>query len=139
MSPLIKITSPTGLGIRNDPAGSGRYGAPRGRRKHSGIDFLCNPGQTVTCPIEAGKVVRVAYPYETQKYAGLLIKNKHLAIKIFYLDPWPGIIGTLVLRGDPIGIAQDITERYGGQMSAHVHLAVVSFNPEILLKKEVEA
>jgi hypothetical protein len=136
MNSLIQITSPTGQGIRSDPAGDGHYGAKRGRRQHNGLDFLCDPGQTVTCPIEAGRVVRVAYPYETQKYAGLLIKNKHLAIKIFYLDPWPGIIGTTVMRGDPIGIAQDITARYNGQMRAHIHLAVLSFNPEILLKKE---
>ena len=136
MNPIIEITSPTGLGIRSDPAGSGHYGAPRGKRKHDGIDFLCKPGQTVSCPIETGLVVRLAYPYETTKYGGLLIKNKHLAIKIFYLDPWPGIIGTLISRGDPIGIAQDITERYGGQMRPHLHLAVISFNPEILLQKE---
>jgi hypothetical protein len=134
MNASVKITSPTGLGIRNDPAGSGHYGAPRGRRRHNGIDFLCVPGQTVKCPIEAGKVIRVAYPYETQTYAGLFIQNKHLAIKMFYLDPWPGVVGSVVMRGDPIGIAQDITRKYNDQMEAHIHLAVISFNPEILLK-----
>ncbi len=58
MKDELKITSPTGLGIRNDPAGSGHYGAPRGRRKHNGLDFLCVPGQTVVCPIAAAKVVK---------------------------------------------------------------------------------
>jgi hypothetical protein len=131
-----RITSPTGLGIRNDPEGFGHYCAPRGKRKHGGLDFLCKPGQTVVCPISAGKVLREANPYETTDYKGLFIQGKHLAIKIFYLDPWPGIIRTSVKRGDPIGIAQDISERYGGKMEAHVHLAIISFNPELLIGKE---
>ena len=135
MNDLIKITSPTGLGIRSDPAGDGHYGAPRGRRKHDGLDFLCKPGQTVRCPIEAGKVIREARPYARGTYSGLLIQNKHLAIKIFYLDPWPGVIGKIVQRGEPIGIAQDVSEKYQGGMEAHIHLAVVSFNPQILLEK----
>ncbi|NIV03279.1 hypothetical protein GWN26_01965 [Candidatus Saccharibacteria bacterium] len=133
-----KLTSPTGLGIRNDPAGSGNYGAPRGKRRHNGIDFLCTPGQTVRCPVALGRVIREARPYAHDfKYSGLVIQGKHLAIKIFYLDPWPGIIGTVVKRGDPIGIAQDIREKYNGSMEAHIHLAIFSFNPELILQKEI--
>ncbi len=137
MNDSIKITSPTGMGIRNDPAGSGHYGAPRGKRRHNGIDFVCVPGQTVKCPIKIGKVMRVARPYVSGSYSGLYIHNQNLAIKIFYIDPWPGIMGEVVQRGEPIGIAQDISERYGGEMKPHVHLAVISFNPEFLLQKEL--
>lgn len=142
MSPSMEISSPTGLGIRDDPAGSGHYGAVRGRTKtgqkriHNGVDFLCNPGQTVVCPIEAGIVTREARPYEYGKFGGLMIQGKNLAIKIFYLHPWPGIVGAAVKRGDPIGIAQDISERYNGKMEAHIHLAITSFNLEHLLEKE---
>jgi hypothetical protein len=132
----LKITSPTGLGIRNDPAGSGHYGAPRGGRRHLGLDFLCKPGQTVLCPIHEAVVVKITYPYPEMVYKGLLLRGRHLSIKMWYLDPWPGIIGMKVKRGDPIGIAQDISEKYKGQMEAHVHLAIFSFNPEFLLEKE---
>jgi hypothetical protein len=131
MKDFIRITSPTGLGERNDSEGFGYYGAPRGKRIHLGRDYEGVPGQDVYCPIESGKIVREAPPYEFSKFKGILIQGKHIAVKMFYLDPWEHLIGKYVKRYDIIGIMQDISERYNG-MTPHVHLKIDSIDPELL-------
>lgn len=45
------LVNPTKLGLREDSAGSGRFGAKRGNRQHSGYDFLCKPGQISECSL----------------------------------------------------------------------------------------
>jgi hypothetical protein len=115
--------------------GLGYYGAPRGKfRKHNGTDFLCIPGQSVYCPIESGKVVRRAKPYSDDQYQGCLIEGKNISIKLFYVDVWEHMIGTYVKRNDEIGIAQDISAKYGSSMKPHVHLTITSIDPELLIK-----
>ena len=44
--------NPTGLGIRNDEAGSGDFGASRdgGTREHAGLDILSVPSQDIVAP-----------------------------------------------------------------------------------------
>ena len=131
----MKIISPTGLGIRNDPMGLGIYGAPRGHRIHQGLDFVCKPGQDVLCPIVSGKLMREAKPYaDDEKYSGCLIWGRQIIIKMFYLKPWKWVIGEYIKQGDPIGIAQDISEKYGEDMTPHIHLTIVSLDPEILME-----
>ncbi len=134
MNPEIIITSPTGQGLRNDPLGLGFYGAPRGNnRKHGGCDFLCVPGQDVVCPIESGKIVRVAYPYNDQNFKGVLIEGRYLSVKLFYCDPWTHMLGKRVKRGEVVAIAQDISARYGKEMEPHIHLMITALDPEMLI------
>lgn len=131
------MISPTGKKIRDfDPFGSGRYGAPRGKRIHRGVDFECEPGQEIVCPIGgltgAVRIVREARPYVDAPYSGLLLKTDKIVIKMFYFEPRRTLIGDFVAQGDIIGIAQNIAERYHG-MTSHIHLEIVGFDPEVLL------
>ncbi len=128
------MISPTGRGVRTkDNWGEGRYGASRGNRKHKGVDYICKPGQKVVSPIN-GIIIREAKPYAKSKYSGLLIAGEHIAIKMFYFEPLkiPGheIMGKEIKKGDTIGIAQDISEKYPG-MDPHIHLEIVSVDPAI--------
>lgn len=126
------MISPTGKGIRNDSLGSGHYGAMRGGSRHKGFDFLCDPGQTVVAPI-GGTILRVARPYGNSEYSGVLLAGKTLALKLFYLLPDESLIGKEVQAGDVIGIAQNISQMYGRSMRAHIHLQVVSADPQLFL------
>lgn len=133
----IYITSPTKLGVRSDPLGLGFYGAPRkrGRRytKHNGTDYLCEPGQDIYFPIHRGKVIRHAQPYDDGHYKGCLIEGSHISIMLFYVDIWDDLIGKYLKRNDRLGLAQDISRKYGKQMRPHIHLTVVSIDPELLI------
>jgi hypothetical protein len=120
MKEEIRISSPTRLGVRSDPDGFGYYGAPRGKhRKHNGTDYICAAGQDIYCPILSGKIVRRAL-------------GKHIAVMLFYFDVWEHLIGKYVNRGEEMGLAQDISQKYGGSMKPHIHLTVVSIDPEYL-------
>ncbi|MCA1800695.1 MAG: hypothetical protein LC650_05325 [Actinobacteria bacterium] len=51
------------LEMRNDRAGGGGYGAPRGRnRKHNGVDLLVQPGDHILSTM-AGFVTKHGYCY----------------------------------------------------------------------------
>ena len=128
-----RVISPTGAGVRGlDKHGEGKYGAGRGNRLHRGADYICTPGQDIVSPIK-GVVVREARPYaSTEFYSGLLIRGMDIEIKMFYLVPDTTILGMPVEIGTVIGIAQDISERYSG-MTPHIHLEIVSINPELLI------
>jgi len=128
------MRNPTDGKVRHDQAGSGSWGSPRGNRRHKGVDFACEPGQPVYSPI-TGKVKRVAYPYsDTQEYAGVVVENSRIIIKMFYLHPYKNVIGKNVVAGQKIGTAQDITKRYDGQgMTPHIHLQIDSIDPMLLI------
>lgn len=128
------IISPTGKGIREmDQWGSGLYGASRGHGKtHNGLDFICEPGQSIFSPIE-GTITRIARPYAKGAFLGVEIKGKVLTIVLFYILPNQELIGRSVGQGDIIGSAQDISEKHPG-ITPHVHLRVSSIDPLVLMK-----
>lgn len=129
------LYNPTGQGIRKDEKGDGHFGASRGNRLHEGYDFLAAPGQIVKAVI-AGKLVR-AYPYAGDViFAGCKIWGKSFMAKMFYFIPHSNLINENVLAGEEIGIAQDISAKYGGGMKPHIHVAVYSLNPTRLLNPE---
>jgi murein DD-endopeptidase MepM/ murein hydrolase activator NlpD len=121
------------LEIRNDPAGRGTYQASRGARKHKGSDYLALPGEPVYSPI-SGKVVRTVRAYaDTSKYTGIVVQGKQVRLKMLYLQPIAEV-GEYVGRGDQVGIAQDVSERYPNQgMKAHIHYEVEHMDIELLL------
>ena len=118
--------------FRNDPAGSGHFGAKRGTRDHQGLDILVSKGEVIYSPI-CGKVSR-AYPYlkdgsVDKDWTGIKIEGEHefegITIKMFYVAPNEDLIGFSVCPNDPIGVAQAISQRYPGQgMKDHVHVEV---------------
>ena len=117
--------------IRNDAAGSGAFGSSRdgGSRKHDGVDLKVQEGQAVHAPFPA-KVVRYAYPYaDNQDYKGLVLRGiegteyEGLEMKIFYVDPFAGIVGAVVPAGAPVAFAQAISQKYGNSaMTDHIHV-----------------
>ena len=129
------LVNPSGMGLREDSGGSGRFGAPRGKRKHEGYDFLCKPGQIIKAVI-AGKLIR-AYPYAGDViFTGCRIWGKDWMSKMFYFIPHKHLINEDVLAGENIGIAQDISAKYGGGMLAHIHVALYKLNPTKLVDIE---
>ena len=125
------MTPPTPHGIRSDAMGSGHYGALRGARTHRGTDYICYPGEPVYSPI-SGLVVRESRPY-TDTYSGLLIRNSQIELKIFYFSPDLSLVGSYVKEGDAIGVAQDISQKYGDAMTPHIHVQVEGVDPELLM------
>jgi len=131
----MKLYNPTGLGIRSDAGGDGHFGAKRGDRKHEGLDFLCEPGQVVKAVI-AGKLVR-AFPYAGDTfYTGCRIWGACWMSKMFYFEPYARLVNEDVLAGEVIGIAQDISKKYGGDMKPHIHCALYKLNPTLLVNPE---
>ncbi len=129
------IQSPTGKGIRSDPAGDGHFGASRGSRIHNGADFECVPDQLVTCPIESGVLVRESRPYaDDSRYKGVVIRSDRIHIKMFYCEVLDRLVGTKVRQSQPIAVAQDISKKYGGGMKPHIHLQIDKIDPTLLME-----
>jgi hypothetical protein len=140
------------MGLRGrDAYGSGKFGASRKRNgkkdTHRGADFLSRPGQAVTAPV-AGRIIRfVQRVYrDDSRFQGIVIETTGgFTITLFYVSPAKALLGKDVMIGDPIGLAQDLVEKYPdkgmGAISNHVHVQVLEpggaqfANPEKLLKK----
>ena len=132
----MRLYNWTGLGLREDAGGSGRFGAPRGKRKHRGYDRLAIPGQEIFAPM-SGKMVR-SFPYiDDKNYTGCAIWADDFMIKMWYFTPIETLLHQYVEAGQMIGIAQDISLKYGGGMQAHVHLGLWGLHPTKLLNPEL--
>jgi hypothetical protein len=132
----VTLISPTGKSIRlMDDFGSGLFNAPRGKEKHNGIDFICDPGQVIVSPVD-GTIIRKAFPYPNKEYAGVLLENDSIILKMFYFVPDKKIIGSKVKQGERIGIAQDISKLYNDKkkkMIPHIHLQIEGIDPTVLM------
>ena len=130
---LMAASSSSGLAItapvrnprmRNDNWGQGHFGAKRGNRTHQGIDLVVSPGQSIKSPV-AGVVVRKAPPYPDMSYSGVLIRgtgvHEGIEVKMFYMAPHEYLIGQPVRRGQEVGKAQKVSNRYPG-MTDHLHI-----------------
>lgn len=126
--------SPTGQPVRGcDAYGCGHYGASRGTRVLRGVEYLATPGQAVRAPT-AAKVVRTidaVHPDVPQMSGVVLETPSGYQIKIFYVDPYRSLVGTLVPCGMTIGTAQDLTLRYPPKpgrdlITNHVYLEIHS-------------
>jgi len=124
------------LEVRHDAAGSGEYGAPRGKRTHVGVDYHCQPGMEVLSPVR-GKFTKYGYCYGDDlqwRYVQITDEggNHH---RLFYTEEILPM-GALVEKGQPVALAQDISKRYPGRgMLPHVHYEIMNckgehINPE---------
>lgn len=115
--------------------GSGYYLAPRGSRKHNGVDFCCHKGALVTSVTE-GVVTKIGYPYSPADK-----KKGHLryvqvddtlgnAVRYFYISPSVSV-GDVVKVGKVLGIYQGLGEIYEG-ISEHTHFEVKDVNGEFI-------
>ena len=114
--------NPTGGRLRGrDAQGEGYYGATRrnsktgNTRPHLGLDFVSDVGQEVVASFDG-----VASINKGSKGGVILIsKDKQYRLWLFYITP--NIQGEQqVTRGQTIGIANDITQKYPG-ITNHVH------------------
>ena len=131
----MKLCNPTGKGIRSDIGGDGHFGASRGNRTHQGLDFLCEPGQVIRAAI-SGKLTRSRPYMDDAFYVGCGIWGKKYMVKMWYFTPYEDLIHDEVKAGQEIGIAQDISKKYGGGMLPHIHLGLWSLEPTTLLNPE---
>ena len=111
--------------VRNDPAGLGHFGAPRGNRTHQGLDLVAVPGTPVYSPV-TGKFVRAGRPYANDnRYQLVVIHGQGKEFKLMYVEPLPTLKpGDTVRYGKQVGTAQDIAAKYGQGMLNHIHVEV---------------
>lgn len=102
-----------------DPKGCGYFGAPRGTRKHMGIDFVTIPGEPIYAPI-SGKVTALPYAASDLVHRGVEILSGNEEHQIFYLKPIVKV-GDNVTKGQIIGHADNIQLKYGSSMTNHIH------------------
>ena len=139
----MKFINPTGLGIRNDSGGLGHHGAPRGYRKHNGVDFIAiynfqaSEGQDILMPVD-GVIVRTSLPSKDDlKWRGVHIVNPRIEIKMWYFLPDENLFGKKIKAGDVIGKAQNIGEKYE-DVTPHIHLRIVKIDPMLLFSETDE-
>lgn len=122
MEQIIKMS------LREDAAGSGKFGASRGSRKHNGIDLTCVPGGYIISPVE-GKFTKYGHCYgdDLQWRYVELTEGDGLRHRFFYCEKMPlWKLGMFIWAGDRLGVAQDITKRYPGQnMTPHIHYEIL--------------
>lgn len=107
----------------NDSWGSGEYGAPRGDRKHKGIDFNACPNTKIKSHV-SGIVSKLGYPYEddlSYRYIQITTEDGY-DYRFFYIAPSVKV-GQKIHKGDIIGRVQDLSTRYKG-ISNHFHFEV---------------
>ena len=129
----LRMVSPTRQGIRNDSQGHGHYRAKRGKGRHKGTDYVCRPGQEIYAPI-SGKIKRIAKPYAKENFEGVVLENEFLTLKLFYFKPHSDLIGQLVLQGQPIGVAQDISKKYLN-MIPHIHVECEAIDVNLFVRR----
>ncbi|WP_293679156.1 M23 family metallopeptidase [uncultured Phenylobacterium sp.] len=123
------FANPTGQHTRgHDAYGEGEFGARRdgGSRRHEGVDFKADAGQTVEAPI-SGYVTKIGYAYagdETLKFVEITNPALRYAARVFYVTPKVQV-GETVALGHPIGAARSLQRKYPRGMTNHVHLEIL--------------
>lgn len=127
----------------NDPFGSGAFGASRGSRKHQGTDIAVKPDQNIYSPF-AGTITKYGYPYNGDlEYRYVEITGDTYKCRIMYMELDPAFeVGDFVPAQQFLGLAQNISKKYGSKMINHVHFELrlldgTLLNPEDHLKKKV--
>lgn len=129
----MRFVNPTGKGIRNDAGGQGYHGAPRGTRKHDGIDYAADVDQIVVA-VHEGLIPRESLPYGNDlRWRGVHIIHERIETKMWYLRPFSEVIGTEVRAGQAIGFAQNIGEKEGYEgVTPHIHVRIVKIDPTLV-------
>lgn len=107
-----------------DAFGCGHFGASRngGTRTHKGIDFIATENQSIYAPFDC-KIVRYGQPYaDDSKYKLVEIESLDgvYKAKIMYIKKIHEV-GTKIKRGETLVYADNISKKYGSNMTNHVH------------------
>jgi len=108
-----------------DAGGCGYYGASRGSRLHKGVDYLIAKGENVYSFKGDLKVKRYVDPYGDGVYSGVELVEVATGVvyKIMYMQPTV-MPGALISKGQKLGVAQDISEKYSS-VQPHLHIEVL--------------
>ena len=122
-----------------DQQGCGYFGAKRKGHKHEGIDYITTPFQDVPIPFDC-VFQRIAKPYaDDNTLTGVFCQGigryKDYSFKMFYVTPNISKLNRELKKGQIIGHAQDITNKYKG-ITNHIHLQVYK-NNKIINPKEI--
>lgn len=137
------FANPTGHAPReHDAYGSGAFGASRdgGSRRHEGVDFIADAGQTVVAPI-SGYVTKIGYAYAGDPNLRFVeINNPALKIeaRAFYIDPEVQV-GDTVAVGQPIGEVRSLQGKFPRGMTDHVHLEIIQRGRRINAERVITA
>lgn len=119
-----------------DKQGCGYFGAPRGSRKHRGIDIECLANAGINS-IVSGKVTKVGKPYYDEgnsrnrnHYRYVEVTKGDYRFRIYYISPMVKV-GDEVDAGDLIGYSQDLTEVYP-DITQHCHLEIKNKDGEYI-------
>lgn len=112
----------------SDAWGGGWYGAPRGRRKHHGVDLIAYPGAPIVSAT-GGVFTWYGYPYDPEdsrkghlRYVQIT-DDEGLHFRYFYVQT-DLKIGDRVEAGQVIGSAQGLWDVYDERMTNHIHFEV---------------
>lgn len=112
-----------------DTFGFGHYGAPRGHRTHSGIDFSVEPNEIILSPV-SGVITKVGYPYKddlSYRYVEIRSPEQDVEVlhRLFYVNCTliGHEAGNAVVKDEPIGVVQNLDRRYKG-ITNHVHYEI---------------
>jgi murein DD-endopeptidase MepM/ murein hydrolase activator NlpD len=128
------FANPTGQATRKtDAYGCGDFGASRdgGVRKHEGVDFMADAGQSLVAPI-SGYVTKIGFAYpgdSSLKFVEITNPALHYAARVFYIDPQVEV-GQAVHLGQSIGVHHTLERKYPGGMTDHVHLEIIDTHGE---------
>lgn len=121
------IQQRTIMQLRSDPAGDGSWQASRdgGKRRHNGIDLVCQPGGILISPLY-GEVTKLGYAYGEDlfwRYIEITDRDR-LKHRFFYANPIVKA-GEIVTPLSSIGEMQNITLKYPNTgMTPHIHYGV---------------
>jgi peptidoglycan LD-endopeptidase LytH len=122
------IASPSTGHVRgHDAYGSGSFGALRdgGARTHAGVDYVATAGESIRAPI-GGEITKIGFAYpgdKTLRFIEIRHPESGVTARVFYVDPEVAV-GATVVAGEGIGLAQDLTKKYPGGMTNHVHVDI---------------
>ena len=114
-----------------DAWGSGEFGASRdgGTRPHLGVDYVVSEGDTIYAPFDM-EIYSTSRPYsDSTTFTGIKYNTQVNGVdfngRMWYFIPYPNIIGSVVTKGEPIGVAQSLQPRYPG-ITDHIHLQLAT-------------
>ena len=120
---------------RNDKAGSGEFGSPRGDHSHAGIDYAVMPNSEILSPV-SGRVTKFGICYRGDpRYLYVQVTDtQKMNHRFFYVQPSEELaLDCEVREGDALGVVQDVAAKYPGQgMVNHVHYEIRTSSGEAI-------
>jgi len=112
----------------DDKWGSGYYKAPRGDRKHNGVDIIITDKGVEISAIQGGIITKIGYPEDPKDCIKGHLRYVEITVpcgcrhRYFYVSRLGGV-GDVVSRGDRVGDYQGLDDVYEG-ITEHVHFEV---------------